>query len=201
MPETLLSPSNILLFGKVVEDLRIVKPNGDDKHSPFVAARTGGNRDLEALLSEDAQPFFARIYGFSYEGTYYDMPQPPLFLVHGEGEPVTLNSPARKEGASRQTNPSRSPSDPELSGVSAAEFQFSDGLRAWSYDKCDHTIRMDVDAGEFQDVLLGVVFGDGGPAVSGARVSGARVSGARVSGARVSGARVSGARLSGGAGD
>ena len=85
-------------------------------------------------------------------------------------------------------------------------FQFADDLIVWSYDKADYTIRMDVDTGMFEQVLLDLFFGGdgGGPSgarVSGARVSGARVSGARVSGARVSGARVSGARLSGDAGD
>jgi hypothetical protein len=195
MPETLLSPSNVLLFGKIVEDLEVVQVA--NKHSPFIVARIGGNRELESQLAADPKPYFARIYGFSYEGTYYDMPQPPLFLVHGEGEPVTLDSPAR-EGEVRPTNEARAPSDPSLSGVAAAEFQFSDGLRAWSYDKCDHTIRMDVEAGEFQDVLLSPFFGDGGSAVSRARVSGAHVSGAHVSGAHLSGRRVSGATLRGG---
>jgi hypothetical protein len=189
MPETLLSPSNVLLFGKIVEDLEVVQVA--NKHSPFIVARKGGNRDLESQLAKDPKPYFARIYGFSYEGTYYDMPQPPLFLVHGEGEPVTLDSPA-KEGVVRPTNEARAPSDPSLSGVAAAEFQFSDGLRAWSYDKCDHTIRMDVEAGEFQDVLLSPFFGNGRPTVSGAHVSGAHVSGAHVSGAHLSGRRLSG---------
>lgn len=198
MAETLLSPSNIILFGKVVEDLQVVQRKKSDDHSPFVTARTGGGRDLENQLSEKLAPCFARIYGFSYEGTYHDLPQPPLFLVHGEGEPVTPNSPG-KDGAERTANDSRAPSDPTLSGVSAAEFQFSDGLRAWSYDKCDHTIRMDVDSGEFQDVLLSPYLGGGGPAVSGAMVSGAMVRG---KGPRVSGNRVSGAMLrGGGAGD
>jgi hypothetical protein len=191
MPETLLSPSNVLLYGKIVEDLQIVQVKNNPRHSPFIVARTGGNSELESQLSEKTAPYFARIYGFSYEGTYYDMPQPPLFLVHGEGEPVTMNSPA-KEGAERATNPARSPPDPSLGGVAAAEFQFSDGLRAWSYDKCDHTIRMDVEAGEFQDVLLSSFFGNSGPAVSGAHVSGAHVSGGRVSGAHVSGGRLRG---------
>jgi uncharacterized protein YjbI with pentapeptide repeats len=90
--------------------------------------------------------------------------------------------------------------DPSLTGLAAADFQFADDLMVWSYDKADYTIRMDVQTGMFEDVLLPMVDG-GGPGVSGARVSGARVSGARVSGARVSGARVSGARLSGGSSD
>ncbi len=195
MAETLLSPSNILLYGRIVEDLRIVAPepaHGGARHSPFVVARTGGDRDLENQLAAD-NATIARIYSFSYEGTYYDLPQPALFLVHGPGLLVTNVSHKNLEGAGDPRG-SIAPGEPSLTGVAAADFQFADGIRVWSYDKADHTIRMDVEAGEFEDVLLNMFFGGGGPAVSGARVSGARVSGARVSGARVSGARLSGGR-------
>jgi hypothetical protein len=201
MPETLLSPSNILLYGRVVEDLDIVTPaaaHGGARHSPFVGDRTGGNLDLETQLI-DTDALFARIYGFSFEGAYYDLPRPALFLVHGPGELVTTApSPRRAIEGPKPPPPdpqqARAPGEPSLTGVAAADFQFVDGLMVWSYDKADHTIRMDVEAGEFEDVLLNMFFGAGGPAVSGARVSGARVSGARVSGARVSGARLSGGR-------
>jgi len=33
----------------------------------------------------------------------------------------------------------------------------------WSYDKADYTIRMDVETGMFEDVLLGAMFDGGGP--------------------------------------
>jgi uncharacterized protein YjbI with pentapeptide repeats len=84
--------------------------------------------------------------------------------------------------------------------VAASDFSFANDLMVWSYDKADYTIRMVVETGMFEQVLLDMFF-DGGGGVSGARVSGARVSGARVSGARVSGARVSGARVGGPRGD
>jgi hypothetical protein len=149
-----------------------------------------GNRFLE---NQRKGMVIARIYGFSYEGNYYDLPRTILFGVHGEGDLVTLESaPA--------PHPSRAPRQPSLSGVGAADFEFADDIRVWSYDKADYTIRMDVETGMFEQVLLDIFF-DGGGGVSGARVSGARVSGARVSGARVSGARVSGARVGGPRGD
>jgi hypothetical protein len=196
MAETLLSPSNILLYGRVVEDLRIfastAKDPGGIDHTPFIISRAGGDRDLERRLTLD-NPTIARIYSFSYEGAYYDLPRPALFLVHGPGVLVTSVSPKSGAGVGTPTR-AIAPGEPSLSGVAAADFQFADGIMAWSYDKADHTIRMDVEAGEFEDVLLNMFFGGGGPAVSGARVSGARVSGARVSGARVSGARLSGGR-------
>lgn len=185
MGETLLSPSNVLLFGRVLTDLQIVHTPAD--HTPFDGARAGGNRDLEKVLkvNDGNVAKFARIYGCSYEGTYYDLPRPSLFLVHGDGIRAT-------EVKGRSPNKAaRAPGEPSLSGVAAADFQLVDDLMVWSYDKADYTIRMDVETGTFEDVLLGIL-GGGGPGVSGARVSGARVSGARVSGARVSGARLSG---------
>jgi hypothetical protein len=81
-----------------------------------------------------------------------------------------------------------------LTGVNAADFEFADDVRVWSYDKADYTIRMDVLTGMFEQVLLDNFFDDVGTST---RLAGAKVSGAKVSGAKVSGAKVSGAKLSG----
>ncbi len=190
MAETLLSPGNILLFGRVVEDIDIIEPPGpppDPRHGPFVEDRKGPNRFLENQLTGD-DCCFARIYGFSFEGCYYDLPWPTLFLVHGKGEDAET-----APGAARV---SRAPDDPSRTGLGAADFSFADDLKVWSYDRADLSIRLDVESGTFEQILLDLVLGGGGgPVVSGARVSGARVSGARVSGARVRGARVAGARV------
>ena len=82
---------------------------------------------------------------------------------------VTTVSPKNGEGVGAPSS-SIAPGEPSLTGVAAADFQFADGIRVWSYDKADHTIRMDVEAGEFEDVLLKMFFGGGGPAVSGSMV-------------------------------
>jgi hypothetical protein len=209
MPETLLSPSNILLFGRRVIDLKIVQPPDpgapelDARHTPFVSGRANLNKNLEQQLA-DANAGFARIYGFSYEGTYCDLPKPALFLVHGPGvDAETVADPRSFERGGgpppviggdqgKAERSARAPDSPSRTGLAAADFSFADKLKVWSYDKADYTIRMDVETGMFEQVLLDIFFGGGGPGVSGARVSGARVSGARVSGARVSGARLSG---------
>jgi hypothetical protein len=166
----------------------------DPRHGPFAEDRTGEIGDVERQLKL-GESCFARIYGFSYEGTYYELPRPALFLVHGEGTDIAEEFGGRMRTAATRA---RALGDPSLTGLAAADFQFAEDLRVWSYDKADYTIRMDVETGMFEDVLLDIV-GGGGPGASGARVSGARVSGARVSGARVSGARLSGGR--GDAGD
>ncbi|WP_170350069.1 hypothetical protein [Ruegeria atlantica] len=153
-----------------------------------LSEKLGANQQLKDQYGDDAR--LARIYGFSYEGTYYELPEPTIFLVHGKGESPT-------EGNKPGNLASRAPSDPTLSGVASADYQIANDIKVWDYDKADYTVRMDVMTGQFEQVLLDIFFGFDSPAVGGARVSGARVSGARVSGARVSGARVSGARVSG----
>jgi hypothetical protein len=152
--------------------------------------RKGANMLLEDQLADGE---LARIYGFSWDGIYYDLPRPTIFLVHGEGENAvgTVGTPHAPRG----------PLDPSVTGLAAADFQFAHQLKVWSYDKADYTIRMDVETGMFEDVLLAAFFGGDGYGVSGAKVSGAKVSGAKLSGARVSGAKVSGAKLWGGRGD
>jgi len=154
----------------------------DRRHGPFRRMRGGLPSDTEQQLDDDFDPILARIYGFSFEGTYYDLPRPALFLVHGEGFDFTEFKVTKRSTA-------RAPAEPSTSGLGASDFDFADDIRVWSYDKADYTIRMDVETGQFEDVLLPMIGGGGGPGASGARVSGARVSGARVSGARLSGGR------------
>ncbi|WP_037313332.1 TrkA C-terminal domain-containing protein [Ruegeria halocynthiae] len=136
----------------------------------------------------------ARIYGFSYEGVYYELPEPVIFLVHGDGDFV--NQEGDDDNAPGNLA-ARAPNNPNLTGVASADFQFADDIRVWDYNKADFTIRMDVMTGQFEQVLLDIYFGFDSPAIGGAKVSGAKVSGAKVSGAKVSGAKVSGAKVSG----
>lgn len=167
----------------------------DQDHQPFPVPRTRGNKFLESqLLYDDA--CFARIYGFSFEGTYYELPRPTLFLVHGRGTEAT----EYKTGKKGKSNPARAPGDPSLTGLAAADFDYADDLKVWSYDKADYTIRLDLESGMFEQVLLDMFFGDGG-GVSGGKVSGGKVSGGKVSGGKVSGGKLSGTRLSGWRGD
>src|SRR5687768_7972083 len=143
MAETLLSPSNVLLFGRLVTDLSIVHPVNyppppanvpNQGHSPFPVARAGGNRDVESQLTTPGANF-ARIYGFSYEGTYYDLPRATIYLVHGQGQQASQLKPGAGPG---NVNAARASVQPSLSGVAAADFDFADDLMVWSYDKADY---------------------------------------------------------------
>lgn len=166
MPETLLSTSNILLYGRELRDLVVrhekecpppvpdKKPLPERKiHGPFVERRGGVNRFLDEQL-EDPEARLARIYGFSFEGYYYDLARPVIFMVHGNGasaEDVTPPVP----------RDSRAPAKADLSGAGAQDHSFPEDMRVWSYDKGDFSIRLDVETGTFEDILLGPECSDG----------------------------------------
>ncbi len=179
MPETLLTPSSIKLYGRVVSSIVF---NNDTTAGP------GNNNFLQQQLAT-GNPRFARIYAFSYQGSVYTLPVPSMFLVHGGGTKV--------DGTAR--------TDIDESGVAAREWEFSKSdsdkdLVYWEYEKGDFSIRFDTEAGPFEQILLLASLrsgadrsdrsGAGLEVRSGAGVSGAGVSGAGVSGAGVSGAGV-----------
>lgn len=177
MTESLLSFSEVLLFGRVLDDLT---------YKPTDRPASGNNKHLQQQFKKEDEelrrekPQLAKIYGFAYEGTYYDLPEPVIFLVHGPGQSATdKNLPGQLAA--------RAPNDPDKSGVGAAEFQIANDIMVWNYDKADQTMRMDVMTGMFEQVLLDIYFGFDSPAISGAKVSGAKVSGAKVSGAKARG--------------
>jgi hypothetical protein len=187
MPESLLTPSSIKLFGRLVAEIQIV--------APPVAPGLGANNFLLHQLSTKPLPQFARIYAFSFEGAYYPLPRPSLFLVHGKGQP---------------TGNWNNDSTVDQSGVAGREWDFSgntphgkgagpDDLYYWEYEKGDFSLRLDPEAGPLEQILLQMALRSGADRAdrSGAGVSGAGVSGAGVSGAGVSGAGVSGAGVSG----
>lgn len=152
--------------------------------------RRGTNKQLEAQLTARAN--FARIYGFSYEGTYYELPRPAIFLVHTEGEiaaQTKTNNDTPRSG--------RAPRETDRTGLASAGFDFADELRVWSYDQADYTIRMDVEAGMFEDVLLGAELDEEGWASGGRSGSGRSGSGRSGSGRSGSGRSGSGRSGSG----
>ena len=203
MTESLLSPSNILLYGRLLKDLQIVH-QGDAKadgqteeqvHQPFASSRGGKNNFLQEQL-KDATSQLARIYGFSFEGQYYDLAKPALFLVHGPGE--VADRAVIAPGNARQA---RAPEEADRTGVAAQGYSFSEDIRVWSYDTGDYSIRLDVETGTFEQILLDAETRlnklEGTYTGASARISGAS---ARVTGAS---ARLSGAsaRLKGNRGE
>lgn len=182
MTESLLNASSITLFGRVVDDITIGSRKAPSETPTGIVSDL--QEALENRIGTKASPdkaHFARVYGFSYGGVYHEILRPMLFLVHGDGVPSR---------------------DVKQPGPDTEDSPFYGDLRAWAYDHSEQTMRLDVDSGRFEQVLLELI-GDEAliqamrHSVSGSRVSGSRVSGSRVSGSRVSGSRVSGSRVSG----
>lgn len=169
MVETLLSPTNILLYGRELRELTIdqrklpdlskadAKPSqpegcdgSDAPPPPPPPPRLGENNFLEAQLRAKGARL-ARIYAFSYEGHYYDLARPALFLVHGPGSDPEAPRPSPDLPNSRLD---RAAADADRTGVASQNRSFSDDMRVWSYDKGDYSIRLDPDAGTFEEILL-----------------------------------------------
>lgn len=188
MAETLLSPSSILLYGREMRDITFTNVSPSTIHPPLLSdlppPRLGGNNFLQQQLQAPGARL-ARIYAFSYEGNYSDLARPAIFLVHGEG------TPAEKlpNVGLIERRVSRSPADVDRTGVASQAGSFSDDIRVWSYDKGDFSVRLDIETGPFEDILVAMELG-GAAVFSGAqaRISGAQ---ARISGAQ---ARISGAQ-------
>jgi hypothetical protein len=162
MQENLLSPTNITLFGRVFP-LAVDAANLPDT--------LGGNRflreqlaHLDAAGNPDAR--FARIFAISYEGKFYTLSAPAIFLVHGEGTEIhDAGLPNRGAGVGGQTDDS---------GLIAKSFNFERSLGPgggggggnpalvageavvyWEYDKGDFSLRMEIASGTFEEILLG----------------------------------------------
>ncbi|MDJ0945096.1 MAG: hypothetical protein QNJ30_16630 [Kiloniellales bacterium] len=170
MVETLLSPTNVLLYGRELQELKIDQAKLPDLRKPAAKSsqqegcmgsdpppppppqppRLGDNNFLEAQLRAEGARL-ARIYAFSYEGHYYDLARPALFLVHGPGSDPEAPRPSPDLPYSRLD---RAPADADRTGVASQDRSFSDDMRVWSYDKGDHSIRLDPDAGTFEEILL-----------------------------------------------
>ena len=158
----LLEHSRILMYGRVVAGVTLggaADDSGDSGDSEKPAA-------TETLSGAHGADRMATIYGFEFEGHYYDLMTPAVFLVAGEGQ-----TPGQAEAAVK-TRP-----------------RLADDMKVWVYDKGDWSVRLDVSSGPLEATLLEEAIEE---AAMAAETSGKRVSGKRVSGKRVSGKRMSG---------
>jgi hypothetical protein len=140
MPESLVKASMIHLFGRVVEDLQINSARGSGASSKRAAKsvsseQPGAGHALSNQLAAEGS-CLARIYAFAYEGGYYELAQSSLLLVHGDGVPIG------------------DPLTVERIGSAAASRTFADDVRVWAYDKSDISLRLDVETGTLEQILL-----------------------------------------------
>ena len=148
--ETLLAPSMIRMFGRVFEgltidekSLRVLTSSNGKTVNPFIRNPLVDKLtpvDDKKLNPEGLTAQLARIYGFSYEGNYYKLARPTVFLVHGPGQEVL---PGQNPGLSLS-----------ILGVEFKDQVFADGVLMWAYDKIDMSIRIDISSGQLEDILL-----------------------------------------------
>lgn len=153
--DTLLQSSGIHLFGKVLADLTI----DSSKTPPSHLERRGGNLFLQQQLSAP-QAKLARIYAFSYEGVFVQLSRPTIFLVHGDGRDPEY--PPVQDSV----RASRAPTTAAYSGLVAQGGSFAADMRVWAYDKGDFTLRLDVETGTFEQMLLEMELAADGRGVS-----------------------------------
>src|SRR5688572_26843899 len=197
--ETFFEPTRVWLFGKHYNSLEYVRNTMDEEFVRYKTPAPGDDlpippRRIERALrrgeTENKTPIFARIYSFSYEGHYYNLPRPLLFLVYGAGnyidpksqtagkKPTTTakdKAAAAKAAAEAaadlpQGQPPQVP-DPEsghvafntkFTGVDARSWYFSDDIRVWAVDRRDLAVCLDVEIGSYQEILLSPMASRGG---------------------------------------
>jgi hypothetical protein len=118
-----MSASVVRLFGRVIEGVTIDKKKLADSMS-------GGNK-LQ-LDKEKGDVWLARIYAFSFEGRFFTLPKPTLFLVEGVG-------------ADAET-------DTGLAEISNVRFEA--GIKRWMSDKDEMALRADIVIGAVDEILI-----------------------------------------------
>ena len=141
LKETLFSSSTVRLFGREFEGLTLGHEEGDPA---TLKGAPPALRALQAQLKlrtgqEDLKPLLARIYGFSYLGTYYKLAEPTVLLVYGQGKPVPSSTAAVAL---------------DDLGVEFKEETFTSEVLMWAQDRGDYSVRIDITAGFLADVLV-----------------------------------------------
>jgi hypothetical protein len=106
----------------------------------------------DGSISGYIPPIFARIYSFSFEGHYYKLPRPLLFLVYGDGTYAGTSSIVRhpEEDASKRVRGFNT----KFAGIESRDWHFADDIKVWQVDRRDMAVCLDVEVGPYQEVLL-----------------------------------------------
>lgn len=180
--ESVLGMQAIYLFGRVVSDLTITGKK--------VVDGDGDNNFLRKQMKHrDAR--LARIFAFSYEGYMYDLGRPSVFLVHGPGEDPDAPPPPSNEFKRL----ARAPGRVSKTGVGRQYGDFSMDIKVWVYDRGDFSMRLDVETGTLEHILLAMELDEddwSGSGRSGSGRSGSGRSGSGRSGSGRSGSGRSG---------
>jgi hypothetical protein len=165
--ENLFTPSAIKLFGREFRGLSVDRSIDDEDklEKPLEPARIPPKK-VQAKLEYEQHPGrleralrkvaydektmktnyarFARIYSFSYEGQYYELPRPVLFLVYGPGRLVD-------EKADKGFTI-------EKVGLAAKDWHFASDIRMWEVDDKAMSMCIDIESGTMKQMLLEPMF-------------------------------------------
>jgi len=145
MPESLRSEALIYLFGRAFTELTLVKqPAAQGGQAAQAAPATPGLRSI----IDDANTSLARIYSFSFQGQYFELASPALFIVRDQGKDVLPNGPLKGRV--------------EDTGLASLPPHFATDLKYWTHERGDLTVRLDITAGAFSRVLLEYELADDG---------------------------------------
>lgn len=157
--ETLLGVSSVYLFGRLLEDV-ILKGGGI--YGNLQVPRLGNNNFLRRQLEHVADPDgkehpdarLARIFSFSFEGAFYELAPPAIFLVHGAGLDPDDPPPTDADNEVAYKRLSRVPGSSARTGLGFQIGAFSKDMKVWIYDKSDHSLRLDAETGSLEQILL-----------------------------------------------
>lgn len=147
--ETLLGISAIYLFGRELTD--VVLKGGD--YQSLIGSPAGANNFLRGQFSAK-DPTLARIYAFSFEGTFIELSRPAIFLVHGGGSNPDDPPPRNIDGDIEYDRLYRSPGSSARTGLGSQIGALAKDMKVWIYDRSDLSMRLDAQAGTFEQILL-----------------------------------------------
>ena len=168
MGDRLVNFSTILLFGREMDDMvysEAGSPNKvelDENKKPIEKTEKPEQADTTSFIDGQlaaANSRFARIFGFSFEGHYYDLARPQIFLVHGDG------APAEDAAAIQQ----RMRGGVDQGGMATRNLKFADDVQVWAYEKSDFSVRLDPEIGPLDQILLEAELGMDGGGYSGGK--------------------------------
>ena len=151
---------------------RLTEEPSEYRANEFKRYRTpAGDRDMEMpprrierKLRQDDQRF-ARIYSFSFEGHYYRLPRPLLFLLSGPGQ--RPDEDRKAEGMFER----HVAFSTKMSGTAGRDWQFADDIRVWAVDRKDLAVCLDVEVANYHELLLNSMVAGRGSASRGDMVS------------------------------